>query len=49
MTYKIVRMFQYKDEKDTIREGLSLEEAQEWCRREDTRGSDWFDCYYPEQ
>ena len=48
MTYKIMRMFNYKDEKDVIKEGISLDEAQAWCRRPDTRGSDWFDCYYPE-
>jgi hypothetical protein len=28
-----------------IREGVTLQEAQEHCCREDTRGEDWFDGY----
>jgi hypothetical protein len=28
-----------------IREGVTLEEAQEHCRREDTHGEGWFDGY----
>lgn len=39
MSYKIVRMYFHSDKwpKETIREGLTLEEAQEWCS--DTEGS----------
>jgi hypothetical protein len=47
-TYEIIRF--YTDEKDprhltVIRSGLTLDEAQEHCKREDTHGEDWFDGY----
>lgn len=43
-TYKITR-FRLNGESDVIARGLTLEEAQEWCRREDTHGEGWFDGY----
>lgn len=54
-TYKIVRMF-FAADKDTevIETGLTLDEAQEWCNRPDTRGGStedgtaWFDGYEAE-
>ena len=54
-TYKIIRM--YRDDNKasrTIKKGLSLEEAQEHCSRDDTQKLDasgsaiWFDGYYSE-
>lgn len=47
-TYKIIR-FSFKDYSETIRTGLTLEEAQEHCQREDTSGPGWFDGYTKEQ
>lgn len=47
--YKIIRF--YKEDgfpgpaRETIKTGLTLEEAQEHCQREDTRGKGWFDGY----
>jgi len=55
MSYKIIRM--YRDEnksKRVIRTGLSLEEAQEHCNREETHKLNrdgsvvWFDGYTKE-
>ena len=57
MTYKIIRIYDepYKPSK-TIKTGLTLEEAQEWCNREDTStngekpyGQNWFDGYTAEE
>ena len=51
MTYKIVRFYSPDRvrrtgvSKRTIETGLTLEEAQAHCQREDTRGHDWFDGY----
>lgn len=47
-TYMIIRF--YKDDRPNkvIQRGLTLDEAQEWCRREDTHGPDWFDGYEQE-
>lgn len=48
-TYKIVRF--YRDgnkDSEVIQTGLTLEEAQEHCRRDDTRGDGWFDGYEEE-
>ena len=45
-TYKIIRM--YRDENRNsrvVKRGLTLEEAQEHCGREDTHGDGWFDGY----
>ena len=44
MTYKIVR-FRFKGGNEVIATGLTLEEAQEHCSREDTHGDGWFDGY----
>ncbi|MFY9838224.1 MAG: hypothetical protein WAK55_17490 [Xanthobacteraceae bacterium] len=45
--YKIVRFF--KDGPSfTIKTGLTLDEAQAHCKREDTHGDDWFDGYTEE-
>lgn len=48
-TYKIVRM--YADDREPLvgARGLSLEEAQAHCRREDTHGDGWFDGYEEEK
>ena len=48
-TYKIVRFYKDRTEQHkTIATGLTLEEAQERCSQEDTRGDDWFDGYTEE-
>lgn len=43
-TYKIVR-FHMDKPSETIKEGLTLEEAQTHCQSDDTRGMGWFDGY----
>lgn len=44
--YKIVRFYRDVDKPNrTIKEHLTLEEAQEHCEREDTHGDGWFDGY----
>ena len=47
MTYKIIRHYKSGVRK-TIKEGLTLEDAQEHCSREDTEGENWFDGYHRE-
>jgi hypothetical protein len=42
--YKIVR-FRFQGEREVIKTGLTLEEAQEHCQREDTHDEGWFDGY----
>ena len=46
-TYKIIR-FRHRQEKEIIKTGLTLEEAQEHCNREDTHGPGWFAGYTKE-
>jgi hypothetical protein len=43
-TYKIIR-FRFQGENEVIETGLTLDEAQEHCQREDTHGDGWFDGY----
>jgi hypothetical protein len=42
--YNIVR-FHFQDEERIIERGVTLEEAQEHCNREDSEGEGWFDAY----
>lgn len=46
-TYSIVR-FRFQEESELIDSGLTLEEAQEHCSRDDTHGDGWFDGYREE-
>lgn len=46
-TYKIIR-FRFEGTNRVIKKGLTLQEAQEHCSRDDTRGDDWFDGYAEE-
>lgn len=43
-TYCIIR-FHRNSENEVLVRGLTLEQAQAHCQREDTRGEDWFDGY----
>jgi hypothetical protein len=48
-TYKVIRFYKdYSRDNKVILTGLSLEEAQEHCRRTDTRNDEWFDGYEEE-
>lgn len=45
-TYKVIRFYKDWDRPNkTILTGLTLEEAQAHCRRDDTHGEGWFDGY----
>jgi hypothetical protein len=44
-TYKITRFYQDDIDSETIATGLTLDEAQAHCRRDDTHGDGWFDGY----
>ena len=45
--YKIVR-FTFGEDSEVMQEGLTLEQAQEHCQRDDTHGEGWFDAYTEE-
>ena len=45
MTYKIIRFFQDERESQTIKKGLTLEQAQKHCQDPKTSGNGWFDGY----
>lgn len=45
--YKIIK-FKFNGKNRVIKTGLSLEEAKEYCNREDTRGEEFF-CGYEEE
>ena len=49
-TYRVVRFYSdsFLAPQETVTRGLSLEEAQAHCRRDDTRGDGWFDGYEEE-
>ena len=50
MTYKIIRFYQNSDiPQEIIKTGLTLHQAQEYCKREDTHGDGWFDGYAEEK
>ena len=46
-TYKIVR-FNFQGENEVIVRGLTLDQAQAHCKRDDTHGDGWFDGYEEE-
>jgi hypothetical protein len=46
-TYKIVR-FRFEGDNEVLTRGLTLDQAQAHCRREDTHGDGWFDGYEQE-
>ena len=46
-TFEVVR-FRFEQPSEVIKTGLTLDEAQEWCQRDNTRGADWFDGYREE-
>jgi uncharacterized protein YciI len=46
-TYRIIRCH-FKNGNEIIATGMSLEDAQEWCQRDDTHGDGWFDVYREE-
>ena len=45
--YKIIRFYRddFPSHRKTIKRGLTLEQAQEHCRSEETHGENWFDGY----
>jgi hypothetical protein len=43
--YKIIRMYRDNYKTRIIKKDLTLEQAQEHCRRDDTHGEGWFDGY----
>lgn len=42
-TYRIVRFHKDDTPKEIIVRGLTLEQVQAHCQRDDTHGDDWFD------
>ncbi len=47
-TYKIIRLRFDEALDETIVRGLTLEQAQAHCQRDDTHGDGWFDGYVEE-
>ena len=43
--YRVIRMYRDSCKRKVIKTGLTLDEAQSHCRREDTHGDGWFDGY----
>jgi len=49
MSYTIMRYYQDGRDSKVIKTGLTLAEAQAWCKREDThKPGEWFDGYTKE-
>ena len=48
-TYKILRFYRDGTPVWLVKRGLTLAQAQEHCRREDTHGPGWFDGYEEEK
>lgn len=45
-SYTVYRFtFRGKQNGRVVKTGLTLEQAQEWCSRDDTHGKNWFDGY----
>lgn len=44
-TYKVTRVYRDSDRRETIRTGLTLEEAQAHCKDPATKGDGWMDTY----
>lgn len=49
-TYRVERYYRdtWFEPRKVVKRGLTLEEAQAHCKREDTRGEGWFDGYVQE-
>lgn len=43
--YEIIRFYQDDRPDEIQRAGMTLEKAQEYCQRPDTKGDGWFDGY----